>query len=343
VVREIPAGSVRSVIEYDDVPAARPLAAPARPATGDQYVIRHGGAVARVGQVGAVLREFSVDGTHYTETWPEAETPPLSCGVVLMPWPNRVADGRWTWNGTVQQLALTEPARGNAIHGLLLDTAYRATGVDEGAVTLTASIYPRHGWPFTLDTAVTYALTDRGLRVTHEVTNVGSGRAVVGCGAHPYLRIGDVPTEELTLTLRAGSVFVTDDRLIPVDKRPLAGDLAALPTGVRLDDLDLDTGFADLRAVPASDGDRATHFEHVLAAPDGRTLTLWADADFAYTIVFTPQGFPNDSSRGPAGVHRAIAVEPMTCPTNALNSGEGLISLEPGGTWRASWGLAPGE
>ena len=33
----------------------------------------------------------------------------------------------------------------------------------------------------------------------------------------------------------------------------------------------------------------------------------------------------------------------MTCPTNALNSGEGLISLEPGGTWRASWGLAPGE
>ncbi len=306
-------------------------------------MIRRGGAVARVGQVGAVLREFSVDDAHYTETWPDAETPPLSCGAVLMPWPNRVADGRWSWNGTQQQLALTEPAHGNAIHGLLHDTPYRATSVGEDSVTLAASIYPRHGWPFTLDTTVTYALTDHGLRVTHEVTNVGSRRAVFGCGAHPYLRIGDVPTEELTLTLRAGSVLVTDDRLIPVDKRPLAGGLAAFPTGARLGDLDLDTGFADLWAVSAGDGDRATHFAHVLAAPDGRTLTLWADTDFAYTIVFTPQGFPNDTSRERAGVHRAIAIEPMTCPTNALNTGEGLISLEPGETWCASWGLTPGE
>lgn len=330
--------------EYDEVPAAGPSSGPRtqpRAASGAQFLLRRGASLARVGEVAAVLREFAVDGTRYTETWPDSVTPPMSCGAVLMPWPNRVAGGRWIWDGQEQQLALTEPARGNAIHGLLHDTAYRATRIAEDNVTLEASIYPRHGWPFTLDTAVTYALTPRGLRVTHEVTNVGAGPAIFGCGAHPYLRIGDVPTEDLTLTLRAGSVYVADDRMIPVEKRALEGDLANLPSGLSLRGQDLDTGFADLHLVPAGDGYDAAHFEHTLTAPDGRTLTLWADADFAYTIAFTPQAFPNDQSREPAGTHRAIAVEPMTCPTDALNSRDGLIRLEPGETWHASWGLTP--
>lgn len=318
--------------------------APPRAASGEQFWLRRGPALARVGQVGAVLREFSVGGTLLTETWPDAVTPPMSCGLVLMPWPNRVAGGRWRWDGATQQLALTEPARGNAIHGLLSDTAYRAVDVAAGSVTLAASIYPRHGWPFILDTAVTYTLGDAGLTVTHEVHNVGAHPAVFGCGTHPYLRIGDVPTEQLTLTVRAGSAYVTDDRLIPVEKRPLEGDLAALPNGAALAGLDLDTGFADLSAVAAPGGGEP-RFEHVLSAPDGRTLTLWADTAFGYTVVFTPRGFPNDpareTAREPGGVHRAIAIEPMTCPTDALNSGVGLIRLAAGETWRASWGLAP--
>jgi aldose 1-epimerase len=31
----------------------------------------------------------------------------------------------------------------------------------------------------------------------------------------------------------------------------------------------------------------------------------------------------------------------MTCPPDALNSGTGLITLEPGETWQGSWGLRP--
>ncbi|MEO7126529.1 MAG: aldose epimerase [Nakamurella sp.] len=307
-----------------------------RRATGEQYVLRRGNATAVIGQVAAVLRDFTVDGTHYTETWPTTEPTPQACGSVLMPWPNRVAGAAWSWQGEEQQLDVTEPSHGNASHGLLRYTAYQVTTLTADSVILSASVFPQHGWPFTLDTSVAYALTDAGLRVTHRVSNVGPGEAVFGCGAHPYLRIGDVPTEELTATVRAASYFVTNDVMIPIEKRPLDSDLAALPTGASLRDMHLDTGFGDLELI-------GEHIEHVLEAPDGRTLTIWADSDFKYTIVFTPVDFPNDTSGGPEGVHRAVAIEPMTCPTNALNSGEGLITLQPGAIWQASWGLTPGN
>ncbi len=277
-----------------------------------------------------------MDGVHYTETWPDTRPAPYACGIVLMPWPNRVAGGTWTWQGTKQQLDITEPERGNAIHGLLHDMPYRVGALADDSVTLEASVYPQHGWPFTLDTSVTYALTDAGLAVTHRVSNVGAGEAVFGCGAHPYLRIGDVPVAEITATVRAGSHFVNDEALIPVEKRPLPDDLAALPTGAWLSDIDVDTVFTDLQPV-------AGRYESELAAPDGRTLTIWSDLAFPYTVVFTPRDFPNDTCRGPAGMHHAVAIEPMTCPTNALNSGEGLIHLQPGETWSASWGLTPGR
>lgn len=297
-------------------------------------MIRRGDAVAHIGQVAAVLRGYSVAGVDYIETSPAEAVAPHACGIVLMPWPNRVAGGQWTWQGSVQQLDITEPETGNASHGLLRYTAYRLTARTEDSVTLAAAIYPQHGWPFTLDTEVTYALTDDGLSVTHRVRNVGEGEAVFGCGAHPYVRIGGVPVDDLCVTIRAGSYLVTNEAMIPVEKRPLDGALVGLSRGMSLRGLHLDTGFADLAAV----GGR---IEHSVAAPDGRALTIWADPVFAYTIVFTPDDFPNDTSRGPAGLHRALAIEPMTCPTNALNTGEGLIHLAPGETWEASWGLAP--
>lgn len=300
-----------------------------RPATGEQFVLRRGPARARIGQVAAVLREYRVDGVDHTETWPDGRTPPMGAGIVLMPWPNRVAAGRWTVDGRVQQLDITEPGRGNAIHGLLRNAAYRAERVADDSVTLAASVYPQHGWPFTLDTAVTYSLTDAGLRVTHTVANVGAAAAVFGCGAHPYLRVGGVPTDELTLTIRARSRIVTDSRMIPTGRESLAGDLATLPTGVRLAGLTVDAGLADVEPV----GDR---FEHTLTAPDGRGLMLWADPAFAWVQVYTPADFP-----APEGPRRAVAVEPMTCPADALNSGEGLIALVPGERWSASWGLTP--
>jgi aldose 1-epimerase len=71
---------------------------------------------------------------------------------------------------------------------------------------------------------------------------------------------------------------------------------------------------------------------HRLLGPDGG-VELWAEPAFGWVQVFTPDDHP--------GRGRAVAVEPMTCPPDALNSGTDLITLAPGETWQGSWGLRP--
>ncbi len=301
-----------------------------RPATGLQFQLRHGDVAAVIGQVAAVLREFSVGSTHYTERWPDDQVPPMGCGIVLMPWPNRVAGGRWTHDDVELQLDITEPARGHAIHGLLRNTPYQPVKVADDAVTLSAPIYPQHGYPFTLDTAVTYALADVGLRVTHRVTNVGQRPAPFGVGAHPYLRVGDVPIEDLVISVPGASYAPTDQAMIPTGIEPVNGSGRDLRGGVRLGDLSVDAALTDL----AASGGRVTHR---LTAPDGGGVELWADEVFGWAQVYTPRDFPG---HGP-GRRLAVAIEPMTCGVNALNTGRDLLVVQPGETWTACWGLSP--
>jgi aldose 1-epimerase len=302
-----------------------------RAVSGHQFEIRHGDALVRVGQVAAVLREFSVAGVHFTETWTDDLVAPLGCGMVLAPWPNRVAGGRWEHQSMTQQLDITEPSRGNAIHGLLRNTAYELLEQTRDSVTLGASIYPQHGYPFTLDTSVTYTLTDAGLQVTHRLANVGSGTAPFGIGAHPYLRVGPCAAADLTITVSGATHALVDEAMIPVSKESVEGRHVDLRGGVRVGEIKADVALTDLAV---SDG----RVEHRLAAPDGTALVLWADEVFGWVQVFSPPGFPVP---GRSDQRVAIAVEPMTCAVNAFNSGDGLLWLEPGAEWSASWGLRP--
>jgi aldose 1-epimerase len=294
--------------------------------TGLQYEITHGAAKARVGSVAAVLREFSVDGIHYTEVTPDGRPTPHGHGIVLVPWPNRIAGGVWELDGKPQKLDLTDRGHNAASHGLLRNTSYELVEIDEAAVTLGASIYPQHGYPFTLDTVVTYRLADDGLHVTHRIANVGAGRAPFGVGAHPYLRVGDAEIKDLRVTVDADTYFVLDDQKTPTGTAPVDGTEMDLRDGVRLDAVSLDACYTDIRR-------SGEHYTATLAAPDGSGLVLWAEEPFSYIQVFTPRDFP--------GRELTVAVEPMTCPANAFNTGEGLRWLEPGETFEASWGLRP--
>lgn len=299
---------------------------PHRLPTGLQYEISLGGARARVGSVAAVLREFSVDGTHYAEVWDDALPSPYGCGIVLAPWPNRIEDAQWVHNGKALKLDVTDRGHNAAIHGLLRNTSYELVEIDDVAVTLAATIYPQHGYPFTVDTFVTYRLTDGGLHVTHRLANVGDTAAPFGIGAHPYLRVGDHAIRDLTITLRADSYLPIDGRKIPTGRSGVQGTAVDLRSGALLADVDLDTAYTDLE--PAGDLYLAT-----LAAPDGTGVVLWADLSFRYLQVFTPRDYP--------GRELTVAIEPMTCPANAFNSGQDLRWLEPGESFAASWGLRP--
>ena len=139
--------------------------------TGEQILLEHGAVRAEIGSVGAVLRSLRVDGVDLTESVPAGEAPEFCNGVVLSPWPNRVRDARWMLDGAVQQLDITEPVRGGALHGVLQFAEYEVRGRTTEAVTLGARIAPQHGWPFELDTWVRYEVVDDGLTVTHGVEN----------------------------------------------------------------------------------------------------------------------------------------------------------------------------
>lgn len=293
--------------------------------TGDQFELTRGGSRAVITQVAAALREFSVDGVHLTEPYSDSVTPPFGDGIVLAPWPNRVRDGKWVLDGQTLQLDITEPARDNALHGLLRVAPYLVVERAESSITLAATVYPQHGYPFRVATTVTYELVDGGLRVIHTATNESGAPAPVAFGTHPFFRIGDVPTEEVTLTLHAGTRFDVDDRLNPLAEVPVDGDFD-LRGGRLVAELELDTAFGGLAPV-----DRVVA---TLTAPDGRRVSLWQDENHGYSQVFTTRSFPKDG-----GLGLAVAVEPMTAPPDALNSGLGLKWLEPGETWSVEWGI----
>ncbi|MCC9205355.1 aldose 1-epimerase family protein [Arthrobacter sp. zg-Y769] len=299
----------------------------AYPATGPQYEISRGGARAVIASLAGALRRYTVDGVDLVQTYPDSAIPPSANGVLLAPWPNRVADGRWTLDGKTQQLDITEPSRGHASHGLLRNTGYTALEQVPGAVELSAEIFPQHGYPFHLLHRARYSLDDDGgLHVRQSLTNVGVEAAPVALGAHPFLRLGDVPTEDLVLTVAASTVLTVDDRLIPNGRQQPSG-AADLRSGTRLGELELDSAYTDLSF---DDDDTGIH-RHVLTAPDGRTVSLWTGAECAYVHVFVTDKFP--------GQRCAVALEPMTAPANALNSGEGLVWLPPGQAFSARWGI----
>lgn len=298
------------------------------PFSGERIVIDNGSARAEVGRVAAVLCELSVRGVRLTETVPLDAVPPMGCGIVLAPWPNRVRDGRWELDGEPQQLDLTEPSSGNASHGLLRNTAYRVIGQAEDAVTLGAVIPPQHGWPFELETWVRYTLELDGLTVTHGARNTGTRDALWAVGAHPYFRVGETPVEELTLEVDRPEYLQLDDRLIPVAVRQVEGTRFDLRQARRVGDVDLNHAYGDSEAfIGRSEA-------AWLTAPDGSRLALWLDEEFSWIQVYTPRAFPRQDGPG-----AAVAIEPMSAAPDALNSRRGISTIPPGGEWQASWGV----
>jgi aldose 1-epimerase len=297
--------------------------------TGEQLEITQSGSRAVVTSVGASLRLFEVDGVPYTETFGDEDEPPLGAGAILIPWPNRVAGAKWTLDEEPQNLEMTEPARGNAIHGLVRHEAWKVTEHAKSKVTMEVTLDSRPGYPFPFNTTISYELGVHGLNVTHTVQNLGDAVMPFGVGAHPYLRPGTIGMEDCDLKLSATTMVILDpDRMVPtgppVDVRGTQFDFRR---GELLCDLQLDHAFGGCKP-------RDGLVRHSIRHPRGG-VELWADRDFKWVQVFTPFDFPG--ARGGF----AVAIEPMTCPPDALNSGIDLLHLDPGKSWTGRWGIMP--
>jgi aldose 1-epimerase len=293
---------------------------------GRKFVIEAGGHRATIVEVGAGLQQYTFDGVDVTGSYPDDELPPKGCGITLVPWPNRIKDGKYTFEGTSYQLALTEPTARNAIHGLGRWARWTKVRHDPDAVSLRLDIVPQNGYPFEVRVDVTYALhAEHGLRVTLAATNRGGRRAPFGAGSHPYLSTRGHALADTTLQLPAREILVVDDNQVPVGVRSVARTDRDLRRGKRLRTLRMDDGFTDLIT---TNGQGVAE----LRTPDGGAR-LWFDETFRFLQVFTRDALTRNRP--------AVAIEPMTCAPNAFNTGAGLIVLEPGGTWSGSRGIVP--
>jgi len=299
--------------------------------SGEQWTIRRGDHEAVVVEVGGGVRTYTFRGRDVVAGYPPDAKCSAGRGQLLMPWPNRIRDGRYSMSGLSHQLALTEPERGNAIHGLVrwaIWSHLTQSPREKDTVTLVCRLPPQQGWDWSLDLFVTYALTDEGLVVTPRAVNVGAGAAPFGFGAHPYLSVGEGRVDEVELGIPAGALLEVDDRLLPMGIAAVDGTDRDFRKPRPLGETALDTAFTNVAA--DADGRWRVTLDH---AHTGHAVTVWADATaFPWLQVFTGASMPGSSG---------IAVEPMTCAPDAFNSGDGLLVLEPGQEFTASWGITP--
>ncbi|WP_375481462.1 aldose 1-epimerase family protein [uncultured Jatrophihabitans sp.] len=299
-------------------------------ASGRQYELEHGAYRAAVASVGASLRGLTHRGRDLVRSFGADEVRPRFRGAVLAPWPNRVPDGRWTWRGQTHQLALTEPEHASALHGLVCWLDWHEVEVGSDTVVLGTRVWPQQGYPFALDLTMRWRLGADGLDAELSAVNVGGEPAPYGCSIHPYLTApAGGYVDDWTLHLPAARRLEVDDRLRVV------GTAEQPPPHADFN-----------RARPV----RGTAIDHAYTglafdSTDTAAVTVTDPAGDGVQMTFGPrtpwvQVHTADRPDEPGHHRRGLAVEPMTCPPEALATGLDLIVLDPGESVSVPWRIA---
>lgn len=237
-------------------------------------------------------------------------------GAICAPWPNRVVDGRWQHESTHHELAITEPDRGHALHGFVHDQQWTLLEATDDSLRWGLETGPQPGYPWALSLVSAYRL-DAARGLTWEVTarlrqhpDAAAGPAPYGVTVHPYLVAGEGPAEQWTLELPADTVLLTDERLTPRELVPVGEAGLDLRRGEALGSQHLDHAFGDLTGPAAR-----------LRTPAGTGVEISWPERHRWVQVFTAQW---DQLRP----RHAVAIEPMTCPPDAFNSGTDLIWVD---------------
>ncbi|WP_340687838.1 aldose 1-epimerase family protein [Amycolatopsis coloradensis] len=294
--------------------------------TGRQYRITSGKQSLVVAEVGAELRSWTVGGRAVLAGHPDTGMGDSHMGKILLPWSDRIAGGKYRFDGIDYETPITEHWSGCAIHGLAAFLPWTLVKQSGNLLRLGSVLYPQYGYPFLLKFQTEYLLEKAGLRVTLTATNAGDRPAPFGSGYHPYFKTAP-KIEDAKLTVAASTYLINDDNGIPTGRSAVAGTANDFRTPTLIGPAKLDLAYTDLIRTSAE----STLAE--LETPDGHKIQLWADDKNKYLLVYS-----DDYAEGrPA--RQAIAIEPVTSPGNSFNSGENLIVLNPGQTFRSTWGV----
>jgi aldose 1-epimerase len=298
------------------------------PPSGEQFEIAHGDQRATVVEVGGGIREYGVAGREVLDPYPLEAICDGAHGTPLIPWPNRLADGRYRFEGAELKLALSEPELHNAIHGLLRWRPWRPAARQPDMVRMATRLHPRPGYPFALDVTVEYRLADDGLTVSTSAVNVGAGPCPYAAGQHPYLSPGSGLIDGCRLELAAATRIRTEgERKLPTGTETVAGSEYDFNAARELGGLRIDAPFTGL----ARDAQGRASVR--LTGPDGACVELWVDERHPIIELYTGDELAPERRR------RGLGAEPMTCPPNGLQSGEGVIRLQSGESVTTVWGV----
>ncbi len=298
-------------------------------ASGEQIVLSAGDLRLTVVTVGGGMRELTFGGRHVLDGYGPDDVAPGGAGQVLAPWPNRLSEGRYEFEGKAYELPWTEPSKRNALHGFARWERWTVERRDASSAALGIVLPPRSGYPFALELEVVYAVTPEAVGVTVRGRNVGRRALPYANGFHPYLSAGAPSVDECLLQLPASTWLETDERQIPIGRRPVAGTEHDFTRPRAIGGQKLDTAYTDLKR--DRDG-----FARVRLSTAGGTGTVAVRLGPAYTHVMA---FTGDTLADPSRRRRALAIEPMTAAPNAFQSGDGLVVLAPGETHVAEWGI----
>ncbi|MBM6698975.1 aldose 1-epimerase family protein [Bifidobacterium pullorum subsp. saeculare] len=299
-----------------------------KPFTGNQYSIHSGDWHAVITELGATMRKVTYQGRNVIV--PLGPDDPVTCchGQLLVPFPNRIEAGTYTFEGTTYTLPIDEHDRNTAIHGYGYRSFWTLEALTESSVTQSWRVPFLLGYPFDVTVTATHELKDDGLHITVSARNDGGTDAPWALAIHPWLDNGlngcgdeiDGHNAQCHLTLPADTHVTVDDNLIPTGTEPVDGTKYDFRDGMLLDQQPYDDAWTDL--YHEADGSVAA----VFTRPDGMRITVGGDETITSFQVCTGTGFP--AWQHPAGT----AVEPQTAYANAFNTGRDLTVIRPGET-----------
>ncbi|MDR6414798.1 aldose 1-epimerase family protein [Pseudarthrobacter sulfonivorans] len=294
--------------------------------TGAEYGLRHGDYTALITARGAAVRVLQHRGRDLVVPFPAGGPNPHFRGVVVAPWPNRIPDGTYTFGGVDYQVPVNEPARQCALHGFTPGLDWTLEARTESALTLSSSIGPTPGYPFALTVTARYRLDGDGLHTAVTAANVGDRASPYGVCPHPYLLAGPAPLDAWSLEVPADTFLeVTADRLLPLATRPVAGHEYDFRAARVIGATAIDHAFTDV----AFDGEGQACV--LVRDPGGTGVGMAWDRSSGWVQLYTGDTEP------PLPNRLGLAVEPMSCPPDAFNTGTDLVRLEPGASHHAAW------
>ncbi len=296
--------------------------------TGEQIAIAHGDQRAVVTEVGATLRAYVKGGVAVVEGFTGDDVAQHARGQLLFPWPNRMGDGEWVFSGRTARPRVDDVEHATSSHGVARWRPFRVDAVNQNRCVVSMLLYPSPEYPFLSEISVAYHLGSLGLTVTTTVTNRDDVPLPFGVGFHPYLAVTTPTIEGAELVVPAQAYVAVNERQLPTGEiLPLVGRDIDFGRRKSLSGHELDVTYTEL---VRDDSGLATAS---LFDGNGGETHLSVDRNFPYLQVYTGDHLERGRRR------TSVAVEPMTCPPDALRSGKDVVVLEPGQHWAGSWRL----